>query len=83
MFFRVFSEELKTLDTEFNFVKDKLGAILEQANETQDFVSKIHNDSLEIYRDIYAINLPETNSQDLKRNVTNLNTEVTIFSRCH
>jgi len=70
------SDELKILDTEFNYVKDKLGAIIGQANETQELVSMIHNDSLTIYRDIYAINLPDINATVLKQNISNLNAEV-------
>lgn len=70
------SDELKSLDTEINFVKDKLGNIIELANETQDTVSKINNDSLTIYRDIYAINLPDIDVPNLKENISNLNAEV-------
>lgn len=64
------------MNTEFNFVKDKLNAIIEQANETQEWVSQINNDSLTIYRDIYAINLPDINISALKQNISNLNAEV-------
>lgn len=64
------------MDTEFNFVKDKLSVIIGQANETQELVSMINNDSLTIYRDIYTINLPEINVTVLKQNVSNLNAEV-------
>lgn len=74
--FVVLSEELKTLDTELNYVKDKLGAVIERANETQEMVSMISNDSLSIYRDIYAINLPDINVTLLKQNISNLNAEV-------
>lgn len=70
------SDELKTLDTEFNFVKDKLNVIIGQANETQELVSMINNDSLTIYRDIYTINLPDVNITVLKQNISNLNAEV-------
>lgn len=74
--FGIFSDELKTLDTELNYVKDKLGAVIERANETQEMVSMISNDSLSIYRDIYAINLPDINVTLLKQNISNLNAEV-------
>lgn len=76
------SDELKTLDTEFNYMKDKLNAIIELASETQDSVSKINNDSLNIYRDIYAINVPDINAANLKQNISALNTMVgsTIYS---
>lgn len=67
------------MDTEFNYVKDKLGAIIGQANETQELVSMIHNDSLTIYRDIYAINLPDINATVLKQNISNLNAEVLLL----
>ncbi|VVC25129.1 Hypothetical protein CINCED_3A009745 [Cinara cedri] len=69
------SDELKTLDTELNYVKDKLGAVIERANETQEMVSMISNDSLSIYRDIYAINLPDINVTLLKQNISNLNAD--------
>ncbi|XP_025424275.1 laminin subunit gamma-1 isoform X2 [Sipha flava] len=70
------SDELKDLDTEFNYVKDKLLVeIIGQANEAQESVSMINNDSLTIYRDIYAINLPDINLADLKQNISNLNAE--------
>jgi len=72
----VLSDELRSLDTEMNFVKDRLGAIIELADETQGTVSKINNDSLTIYRDIYAINLPDINVTTLKQNISNLNAEV-------
>jgi len=74
-----YSDELKVLDTEFNYVKDRLGAIVGQANETQELVSAIHNDSLTIYRDIYAINLPDVNATVLKQNISNLNAEVLLL----
>jgi hypothetical protein len=75
----LFSDELKDLDTEFNYVKDKLLVeIIGQANEAQESVSMINNDSLTIYRDIYAINLPDINLADLKQNISNLNAEVRI-----
>lgn len=64
------------MDTEFNYVKDKLVEIIGQANEAQESVSMINNDSLTIYRDIYAINLPDINLEDLKQNISNLNAEV-------
>lgn len=64
------------MDTEFNYIKDKLGAIVVLADETQESVSKINNDSLSIYRDIYAINLPDINVMALKQNISNLNVEV-------
>lgn len=70
------SDELKILDTEFNFVKDKLSEIIGQANDTEEMVSLIHNDSLTIYRDIFAINLPDINKLALKQNITNLNAQV-------
>lgn len=57
-------------------MKDRLGDIIELASETQDSVSKINNDSLTIYRDIYAINLPDINVMNLKQNISNLNAEV-------
>lgn len=73
----MFSDELKELDTEFNYVKDKLLVeIIGQANEAQETVSMINNDSLTIYRDIYAINLPDINLADLKQNISNLNADV-------
>lgn len=59
-----------------NYVKDRLDAIVEQANETHELVSMINNDSLAIYRDIYAINLPDINASLMKQNATNLNLEV-------
>lgn len=70
------SDELKILDTEFNYVKDKLSEIIGQANDTQEMVSLIHNESLTIYRDIFAINLPDINKEALKQNITNLNEQV-------
>ncbi|XP_050422694.1 laminin subunit gamma-1 isoform X2 [Adelges cooleyi] len=70
------SDELKTLDTEMNFVKDKLNAIVEQANETKDLVAMINNDSLAIYSDIYAINLPDINATAMKQNASALNLEI-------
>lgn len=74
----VFSDELKVLDTEFNYVKDKLNQIIEQASETQESVSMINNDSLAIYRDIYAISLPDVNPTVMKQNISKLNAEVKI-----
>ncbi|XP_050538498.1 laminin subunit gamma-1, partial [Daktulosphaira vitifoliae] len=70
------SDELKTLDAELNYVKDRLDAIVEQANETHELVSMINNDSLAIYRDIYAINLPDINASLMKQNASNLNLEI-------
>lgn len=79
IYVHLFSDELKDLDTEFNYVKDKLLVeIIGQANEAQESVSMINNDSLTIYRDIYAINLPDINLADLKQNISNLNAEVRI-----
>lgn len=54
-------------------MKDKLNAIIELASDTQDSVSMIHNDSLNIYRDIYAINVPDINAANLKQNISALN----------
>lgn len=71
------SDELKSLDTEFNYVKDKLNVVIELASETQDSVSKINNDSLNIYSDInYAIEIPDINVTILKQNISALNSEV-------
>lgn len=67
---------MKSLDTEMNYVKDKLNSIITQANEAQELVTKVNNDSLTIYRDIYAINLPDVNVTVLKQNISNLNAEV-------
>jgi len=64
------------LDTEVNYVKDKLNTIITSANEAQELVTMVNNDSLTIYRDIYAINLPDVNVAALKENITNLNAEV-------
>jgi len=64
------------LDTEVNYVKDKLNSIINQANEAQEMVTTVNNDSLTIYRDIYAINLPDVNVTLLKQNISNLNAEV-------
>jgi len=64
------------LDTEVNYVKDKLNSIINQANEAQELVTMVNNDSLTIYRDIYAINLPDINVTLLKQNISNLNAEV-------
>jgi len=64
------------LDTEVNYVKDKLNTIITSANEAQELVTMVNNDSLTIYRDIYAINLPDVNVAVLKENISNLNAEV-------
>lgn len=64
------------MDTEVNYVKDKLNSIINQANEAQEMVTTVNNDSLTIYRDIYAINLPDVNVTLLKQNISNLNAEV-------
>lgn len=64
------------MDTEVNYVKDKLNSIINQANEAQELVTMVNNDSLTIYRDIYAINLPDINVTLLKQNISNLNAEV-------
>lgn len=64
------------MDTEVNYVKDKLSTIITSANEAQELVTMVNNDSLTIYRDIYAINLPDVNVAVLKENISNLNTEV-------
>lgn len=64
------------MDTEVNYVKDKLNTIITSANEAQELVTMVNNDSLTIYRDIYAINLPDVNVAALKENITNLNAEV-------
>ncbi|CAI6348984.1 unnamed protein product [Macrosiphum euphorbiae] len=69
------SDELKSLDTEVNYVKDKLNTIITSANEAQELVTMVNNDSLTIYRDIYAINLPDVNVAVLKENISNLNAE--------
>jgi len=71
-----FSDELKSLETEVNYVKDKLNTIITQANEAQELVSMVNNDSLSIYRDIYAINLPDVNVTVMKQNISSLNAEV-------
>lgn len=64
------------MDTEVNYVKDKLNTIITSANEAQELVTMVNNDSLTIYRDIYAINLPDVNVAVLKENISNLNAEV-------
>jgi len=64
------------LDTEVNYVKDKLNTIITSATEAQELVTMVNNDSLTIYRDIYAINLPDVNVTNLKQNISNLNAEV-------
>lgn len=71
------------LDTEVNYAKDRLGVIVGQANETQELVSATHNDSLTIYRDIYAINLPDIDAGVLKRNISNLNAQVRYTTSCY
>lgn len=76
VFINTYSEELKSLDTEVNYVKDKLNTIITSANEAQELVTMVNNDSLTIYRDIYAINLPDVNVTNLKQNISNLNAEV-------
>lgn len=79
MYFCVLSDELKTMDTELKFAKDKLAEIVGQANDTQMLVSATHNDSLAIYRDIYAISLPDINATVMKQNISNLNAEVWTY----
>lgn len=76
MYNNTFSDELKSLETEVNYVKDKLNTIITQANEAQELVTMVNNDSLSIYRDIYAINLPDVNVTVMKQNISTLNAEV-------
>ncbi|XP_018901355.2 laminin subunit gamma-1 isoform X1 [Bemisia tabaci] len=60
------SDELKKLGNDLSFTKEKLDLTISDTSDTKKLVDEVHTEALAIYRDIYALSIPDSNFEDLK-----------------